>query len=152
MPNTIKRGFEINWRWFLNNTYFPFSPKVDPDRDACLDCETGLLVNHAYGLEDMKVCEKKSTWEPYKQSSMKHAIYSAVDVIHISSAGRRRVRNGMISHNGDSPGILWISPCTSAQSMVSRRVEGRLVRHLGPLGRLSRGEVTRVEIPCLSFR
>lgn len=42
----------------LSSNHTPFYLKVDPDRDACLDGETGLLVNHAYGLEDMKVCEK----------------------------------------------------------------------------------------------
>lgn len=33
----------------------PLPPQVDPNRGACLDNETGLLVNHAYGLVDMKV-------------------------------------------------------------------------------------------------
>ncbi|CAM9968754.1 unnamed protein product, partial [Sphacelaria rigidula] len=30
--------------------------QVDPSQGACLDNETGLLVNHAYGLVDMKEC------------------------------------------------------------------------------------------------
>lgn len=32
-----------------------FVAQVDPNRGKCLDKETGLLVNHAYGLADMKV-------------------------------------------------------------------------------------------------
>lgn len=32
-----------------------FVSKVDPNRGACLDKDTGLLVNHAYRLIDMKV-------------------------------------------------------------------------------------------------
>lgn len=33
----------------------PLHPlQVDPNRGNCIDNETGLLVNHAYGLVDMK--------------------------------------------------------------------------------------------------
>lgn len=35
-------------------TYFR-SPQVDPSRGTCLDVESGLLVNHAYGVADVKV-------------------------------------------------------------------------------------------------
>eukprot|EP00903_Cladosiphon_okamuranus_P016865 g15549.t2 len=30
--------------------------QVDPNRGTCLDNDTGILVNHAYGLADMKEC------------------------------------------------------------------------------------------------
>ncbi len=33
---------------------FLLFPQADQNRRSCLDNETGLLVNHAYGLADMK--------------------------------------------------------------------------------------------------
>lgn len=35
--------------------YLILAVQVDPSKRACLDNETGLLVNHAYGLAAMKV-------------------------------------------------------------------------------------------------
>lgn len=32
----------------------PIVEQVDPNRGSCLDNDTGILVNHAYGLADMK--------------------------------------------------------------------------------------------------
>jgi len=34
---------------------FPIFSQADQNQRSCLDTETGLLVNHAYGLADMKV-------------------------------------------------------------------------------------------------
>lgn len=33
---------------------FPIFSQADQNQRSCLDTETGLLVNHAYGLADMK--------------------------------------------------------------------------------------------------
>lgn len=36
----------------------PILGQVDPNRGTCLDNDTGILINHAYGLADMKVSSK----------------------------------------------------------------------------------------------
>ncbi|CAM9184574.1 unnamed protein product [Hapterophycus canaliculatus] len=41
---------------YVNPDYVVACVQVDPNRGKCFDKETGLLVNHAYGLADMKEC------------------------------------------------------------------------------------------------
>lgn len=115
---------------------------MDPDRDASLDGETGLLVNHAYGLDDMKVCENRSELLEVVVSycTVLYRIDSIIYNNNSDSDIQQRVENRITSYINDSLGMLWISPCSIAQSMVARSVEGRLVGRIGPLGRLSRGE------------
>lgn len=53
-PQPISRSSSTEISTSCSEPHVPPVPQADPNRGTCMDNETGLLVNHAYGLADMK--------------------------------------------------------------------------------------------------
>lgn len=92
----------------------PLLVQADPNRGACLDSETGILVNHAYGLADMKVRDliMCSTVGPHYCSH----VFLFSGRTHAQSLKRIRLSNSIVSRTPSPSGCH----CASRGEITSK--------------------------------